>query len=410
MAYARVMRVHLGRLALVLAVLLPDVPAFAQQQPLTLAAATERALAANPTIAAARLQGAVAQNALGVARERLNPEVRAEFEREAPTNNYTVTVPIETGGKRGRRMAVAEAGIRVTDAEIAVAVAETRASVRLAFFGRVTAELRSTLLDELQGIAARVVSTAQQRFDAGSAPRLEVLQADLARSEADNLALAARGAVTAARATLNALLAYPVEAVTPIDTSLANAAPSSTEAALTRARTASTALALLDRRIEEQRARLAFARAMQTPDVTTEGAVTRGQPEFATGWRASVSVAIPLFARHRAAVDLEEATLAQVTAEREASAARIRGEVSAAALIADTQHQLFLRYQTQIIPQALEVERMAEDSYTLGQTGIAAFLQALQATRDVRLRALQAATDFQTALAELERAIGAPLP
>ena len=149
---------------------------------------------------------------------------------------------------------------------------------------------------------------------------------------------------------------------------------------------------------------------MQTPDVTTEGAVTRGQPEFATGWRASVSVAIPLFTRHRSAVDLEEATLAQVTAEREASAARIRGEVSAAALNADTQHQLFLRYQTQIIPQALEVERMAEDSYTLGQTGIAAFLQALQATRDVRLRALQAATDFQTALAELERAIGAPLP
>ena len=42
---------------------------------------------------------------------------------------------------------------------------------------------------------------------------------------------------------------------------------------------------------------------------------------------------------------------------------------------------------------------MAEDSYRLGQTGIAAFLQALQATRDVRLRALQAAADFQRALA-----------
>ena len=53
---------------------------------------------------------------------------------------------------------------------------------------------------------------------------------------------------------------------------------------------------------------------------------------------------------------------------------------------------------------------MAEDSYRLGQTGIAAFLQALQATRDARLRSLQAAADFQTALADLERAIGAPLP
>jgi hypothetical protein len=46
----------------------------------------------------------------------------------------------------------------------------------------------------------------------------------------------------------------------------------------------------------------------------------------------------------------------------------------------------------------------------LGQTGIAALLQALQATRDVRLRSLDAIDQFQTALADLERAIGAPLP
>ena len=39
-----------------------------------------------------------------------------------------------------------------------------------------------------------------------------------------------------------------------------------------------------------------------------------------------------------------------------------------------------------------------------------AYLQALQSTRDVRLRALQAAADLQGALAELERAIGEPPP
>ena len=53
---------------------------------------------------------------------------------------------------------------------------------------------------------------------------------------------------------------------------------------------------------------------------------------------------------------------------------------------------------------------MAEDSYRLGQTGIAALLQALQASRDMRLRSLQTASDFQNALSELERAIGAPHP
>jgi outer membrane protein TolC len=58
----------------------------------------------------------------------------------------------------------------------------------------------------------------------------------------------------------------------------------------------------------------------------------------------------------------------------------------------------------------MDVERMAEDAYRLGQTNIAAYLQALQSTRDVRLRALQASADLQSALADLERAIGEAPP
>jgi outer membrane protein, heavy metal efflux system len=107
---------------------------------------------------------------------------------------------------------------------------------------------------------------------------------------------------------------------------------------------------------------------------------------------------------------LEEATLSQLTTERAATATRIAGEVASAATLADAQQQQYLRYRDQILTQALEVERMAEDSYRLGQTGVVALLQALQASRDVRLRSLQAASDFQAALADLERAIGAPLP
>jgi len=83
--------------------------------------------------------------------------------------------------------------------------------------------------------------------------------------------------------------------------------------------------------------------------------------------------------------------------------------VTAAATIAAAQQQLLQRYRDRILPQALEVERMAEDAYRLGQTGIAALLQALQATRDARLRSLQAAEQFQESLATLERAIGATI-
>jgi outer membrane protein TolC len=84
--------------------------------------------------------------------------------------------------------------------------------------------------------------------------------------------------------------------------------------------------------------------------------------------------------------------------------------VTSAAAIADAQRQQFVRYRDQIVPQALDVERMAEDAYRLGQTNIAAYLQALQSTRDIRLRALQSAADLQIAIADLERAIGEPPP
>jgi cobalt-zinc-cadmium efflux system outer membrane protein len=377
---------------------------------LTLDAAIERALSLNPTVTAARQRRNVALRELEVARERLNPEARVEIEREEPNQAYSLAVPLETGGKRARRIDVAEAAIRTSDAELAQVVAEVRTSVRRAYFGRLIAESRLMLLQELQQLTVRARDAAQQRFEAGSAPRLEVLQAELARSETDNQASAAVGEATAARAQLNALVALPAEAAPTIAAPLDVALPSGAEAAVIQARSASAEIALLDRRLDEQRARIQLARSLQVADITPEGAVTRGQSEFATGWRAAVTVVVPLFTRHRAGVLLEEATLAQITAERDAALARISGEVTAAAVVAEAQRQQYLRYRDQIIPQALEVEKMAEDSYRLGQTGITAFLQALQASRDVRLRSLQSAADFQTALSDLERAIGAPLP
>jgi cobalt-zinc-cadmium efflux system outer membrane protein len=378
---------------------------------MTLDEAMQRALTANATIAAARLRRAMAVAELGVASERLNPEARVEIERETPNEAFSMAFPWEAGGKRGRRIAVGEAAIRTSEAELAVTVAEIRASVRRAYFTRLIAESRLALQNELQILAARATDAAQQRFDAGSAPRLEVLQAQLALAETQNQATAAQGEATAARAALNALLALPLDSPTPLSTTLESVSATTADVAIARARSASAELALLDRRLEQQRARIALARSLRTPDVTPEATITHGNaPDFNIGWRAAVAVAVPLFTRHRAGVELEQATLTQLTAERDAAMARITGEVTAAAAISEAQRRLFLRYRDEILPQALQVESMAEDSYRLGRTGIAAYLQALQATRDARLRSLQAASDFQTALADLERAIGAPLP
>jgi cobalt-zinc-cadmium efflux system outer membrane protein len=133
-------------------------------------------------------------------------------------------------------------------------------------------------------------------------------------------------------------------------------------------------------------------------------------PESETGWRAGVAVTVPLFTTRRAGVLLEQTMLDQLTAQRRASLLQIDARVSAASALAETHRQLYLRYRDDIVPQAQQVEQVAQDAYQLGQSGIVALLQALQSSRDVRLRSLDAVSQFQGSLADLERAIGAPLP
>ena len=389
-------------------------PASAQVAPvgsLTLGAAVERAMAANPTIAAARLRGPINLANLAVARERLNPEGSIELEKETPKEAYGLAVPLELGGKRAKRIAVGEATVRAGEAELAATVAQVRNDVRRAYFGQLLAEARLMLLGEQRDLSMRARDAAQARFDAGSSPRLEVMQAQLALAAAENEAAAALGIAAAARAALNALLAQPLDTPTGLSTNVDTGEPLGTPAALMLAQTASTELLALDRQIEAQRARVMLADALRVPDVTPTFTLThRSEPEFTYGWRAGAAITLPLFTRHRAGVLVEQTTLDQLVAQRQATLLRVQGEVTAASQRAQAQRQLFIRYRDEIIPQAQQVEQLAQDAYQLGQTGIAALLQALQATRDVRLRSLDAIDQFQTALTDLERAIGAPLP
>jgi len=405
----------LSRFVVVVCVLaIPPSTVMAQAPPtgsLTLQTALDRAIAANPTIAAARRRNPIDVAVLAVARERLNPEASIELQKETPKQSYGVSVPLELGGKRSKRIAVGEATVRAGEAEIAVVIAQVRNDVRRAYFGLLVAETRLSLMQEIRDISVRARDAAQQRFDAGGAPRLEVMQAELALASVDNDVAAARGEADGARGELNALLTQPLD--TPI--TLASAFDSGTsltkESALALAHEASAELRVIDRQIETQRARLALAGALRAPDVIPSAALTHdAAPEFDYGWRAGVAVALPLFTTHRAGVQVEQSTLEQLNAQRQASLSRIDALVSSPAVLAQTRRQLYLRYRDEIVPLAQQVEQVAQDSYQLGQTGIVSLLQALQSSRDVRLRSLDAASQFQNSLADLERAIGAPLP
>ena len=391
----------------------PAPPAASQtaEPPLTLDEAFALATANNRTITAARLRRAIDQAGIDVAKERPNPDLRYEQAKETPHQSLTASQPIELGGKRGRRIALAEAVMRTGEAELARTLAEVRAEVRRAYYGLAATQTRLAIALDLQGIARRARDVASERHEAGAVARLEVVQAELNLDEAENETTAVAGERDASRAELNSLIGRDPRAPTQVVEDLADVTLPAAEAAAAAAMAGNAELAVLDRQTAEAVARAALARAQQVPDPTLEGAVTHDAPgEFVWGWRYAVGVTVPIFTRHRAAVRVEEATIAQLKAQREALVQRLEGAVGAALVRANTQRRQYLRYREEILPRSREVEAMAEESYRAGQTNLVALLQALRAAREARAKAVQAAYDYQVALAELQRAaaVGPP--
>jgi len=377
---------------------------------LSLNDAMARAVEANRTLLAARTARAIDAAGIQAAGQRPNPEVSFEAAREAPHWAFTGTVPLELSGKRQRRIDVANATLAVTDAETARITADVRADVRRAYYQAVGAARRVAIAEELAAIAVRARDTAQDRFQTGAAPRLEALQASLALALTQNEVAAAHGDLNAARAELNALLAYPLDASPALVDPLEAGQLPTLEAATQQVVAANAELQVLQKRIDEERARVALAKAMRRADPSVTASLTYDAPgEFTFGWRAGAGIALPIFTTGRPELAAAEATLTRTVAERDARVAQITGAVSAALARATAARQSVDRYQNEILPASLQVEQMAEESYRSGQTGLPVYIQTLQAAREIRQRALQAGLDYQLALADLERAMGTSL-
>jgi outer membrane protein, heavy metal efflux system len=376
--------------------------------PFTLKAALAAADEHNRTLAAARLGRAVDEAAIGVAGERPNPEFAFEAARDTPHEIFSLNLPLEAGGKRARRLDLANATLARTSADLAVLMLDVHRQVRIAYFELVGATERTRITADLRSLAERTRDAARDRYESGAAPQLELLQAELVLAQAANEEQAASGQLQAARAELSVLVGATLdESAEPVDSFDLSDVPAAIESAIA----ARPDIVALDRAIDEALARARLARALRTPDPTISGGVLNdAEPDFQVGWRAGFAITLPVFTRHDAAVRVETARVLQLKAEREARVAALTGDAAAAAARARAARQSYLRYRDEIIPQLATIASLAELSYRSGQTGLTAYLQALQSAREVRLRAGEAGLAYQTALADLERALGGPLP
>jgi cobalt-zinc-cadmium efflux system outer membrane protein len=404
-------------IGVVVAVVLSAGPAFAAPPqpaggaPLTFSAALELATARNLGLEAARRQRAIREAQVRAAGQWANPEVGFEATQDAPHENLTFGLPVEIGGQRGKRIAVAKEELTLADLDVRAEMIVLRRNLRQAFYGLLAADERARIAGEVAGLAERVKATALARFEEGAAPRLEVLQADLGLARAEAEADLARSGRASALADLNAVLNQPPGQAVAVAGDLAEspAVPDFTRA-MAMANQSSVELLSADREAAVEGRRLALLKAERVPTPTvTFGLPMHAPDEFDIGKSIGVTMTVPIFNRNQGEIAGSQATIDQVRARRDSVHRVIESRVFAALARLGAQRKQLEAYRARLVPAAVELAGLAEESYKAGRDPVLALLDAERSLRDVRREYLQALVEYQAALADLEEVIGAPI-
>jgi cobalt-zinc-cadmium efflux system outer membrane protein len=381
--------------------LLTALPALAQQ-PLTLEDALERARQSAPGVIAARMRIAEARGrVLGASlRFSSNPTVEVEAGRrsgDVSTTDYGLEVAQDFDLPRRRRARVDAAHAGVTQEEQRAREAEREAlrAVATTFLRAVEARERAEAAGSGKHLAEEALRIAERRYSAGDVAQLDVNLARTAVARADaemriaNATLA--GQVTQLQVLLG--LEQPVTLSGSLRDSLTLAANDLAARAGDR-----PDVRLLDAEIAEAEADQRLARTLRWPDFGLRASYSKEEGDRVI--LGGVGFTLPLFQRGQEAAAIANARLARLRVERDALTRTIEAEVRGAAATHDALRAAASEYERTVLPLVDENEKLALESYEVGQIGLGDLLL-------VRREALEARRAFidqliETRLAEVE--------
>lgn len=398
-------------LALAACVLAGSASAF--DAPLTLPAAIERALAANPGLRAAAGEVAAQQGAIEQAGALPNPELellREGRERNNRTTTAQLGIPFELGGKRAARVDAATQERALALAALDALRAQVRADTVAAFHELAAAGERQRLAQELVALAERATQAAARRVDTGKASPLEATRARVAQSSLQIEAIQAARELAAARIRLAALWGGdPAGLVITAPAALeAPAVPplAGLEARLATAPDMRRALAGLAHR----GALLRVEQSRRMPDVTlvvgTQRESSNERPGAPRRTVLGVSVPLPLFNRNGGAVLESLRRVDKARDELDAERVRLHAALAQAHahLAAASEEAALIR--NEVVPGAEQALQAASRGYELGKFGLTEVLDAQRMLVQSRHQYLKAVLEGYRALADIEHIVG----
>lgn len=370
----------------------------------------------SPTIesAAAGLRSAAAGRT--IAGLRPNPQVQVQTENIAGSGLYrgtrsaettaTLALPIELGGKRSARIAVADSRTARAQIDAATALADLNLRISQAYIVAAAAERRVDVARQQAGIAGNAFKAARTRVTAGAGAPIDQQRADVLRVNADvGLERAVREAEVA-RGNLARLIGQPIDGALdlawfdrvggygptlPLD-------PSGT-----------LALAAAQADLNTAKAQVRLARSQRIPDITISAGARRLSQTNDTAAVIGIAIPFPIFNNGAAAVSQAQAEQARADANRRLAV------IDAEQAIASAQAELANAAATARaaggpgLAAASEAARIARVGYAQGKFSQLDLLQAEQTLAETRAAFTDALAAYHDAEARLER-LTAPAP
>jgi outer membrane protein, heavy metal efflux system len=384
----------------------------AEEPSFTLAQALERAGATSPAIESGAAGVLAAQAARTVAGLRPNPELNIQTENVAGSGDYRgfrsaettaqVTLPLELGGKRPARVALANAQQDRAQIEQAVIAADLRLAVTQAYVTAVSAVERAMVAQRQVTIAQEALRSAQVRVRAGRASPLEAQRAELAHLNAQATQEQAERLANVARANLGRLIGGPVAGTLDLRwfETLAVAGPvdRATVSDMLTARAAALDVATAD-------AQVRLAGAQRAPDLQLFAGPRRLSGSNDTAMLMGINIPLQIFNNGGAAQ-------AQARAERQrADATRRMTEIQLDQAIASADAEVANAETAARIASgpalaaAQEAARIARIGYREGKFGQIDLLEAERTLLDTRMAAIDALATYHDASARRDRLV-----
>lgn len=386
---------------------------------LTLQVAVQLALQRNPELAAFEkeiqaLHGLTLQASL-----LPNPVIQYDGEDVSSRSNgpgarfdsLRIIQLFETGGKRSARTQAALLGQESAEQDYAARRLDLIARVANVFLDVLAGQERLKLALAGQELAQKVVDAAVKRVVAGKAPPIEETRAKVALATADIEVEQAQRNLLSFRKQLALLWGSPVPVFAKVLGELETFVIIP-ELDVVETRLQQNPLALRSlKNLEQRQAMLTLEKARRIPDITVNVGVRRYGWDIANDTTALVGLSIPLpiFDRNQGNLMAAQQRINRAVDEQAAMDLQLKTLLTQAyeSLIAADRQIILLRED--ILPGARETFRMASRGYELGRFGFLELLDAQRTLFQNQTLYLQALTNYQRLINEIERLIAEPL-